>query len=391
MLGRRALLAALGAPALSWCQSGSPPQGILKKKDERTGREVWQVTSGPAMSHSCYFHAQPFTEDDRYLVYSSQRSGKFQLYSVDLRSEQHRQITDCDNLANMSFSVHTDGRSVIYLDGSKLMQTDVASARSRLILDLAPQSELNAAGSVLRYSNSLTFSADGAYTAVAAARAEEVIMGLLNLRTRRIESTIRLPGTGGHMLVCPAEPHLITYVRMPDQQNDMKLPMEMRARTMLADMRLGVTRPYLTMPYGWRATHEYWDARGERFYWHKKTVPGWVPTSICSMRRDGGDWRTHFESDTFMLGHSKISEDGRYIVSDVQKPKDNPLILIDLAGGAHEILCWPDSTVSGGHAKQAHVHPSFSRSGRFVAYTSDSSGVAQVYVVPVGNLGRAGA
>ena len=65
----------------------------------------------------------------------------------------------------------------------------------------------------------------------------------------------------------------------------------------------------------------------------------------------------------------------------MQKPKDNPLILVDLKSGGHRILCWPDSSVAGGHPKSAHVHPSFSRSGKYIAYTSDRTGTPQVYVV----------
>jgi len=68
-------------------------------------------------------------------------------------------------------------------------------------------------------------------------------MGLVNLENGRVEKTVATPqGTGGHMLICPADPYLVTFVRMPDQQNDMKLPMEQRARTMIADMRSGATR-----------------------------------------------------------------------------------------------------------------------------------------------------
>ncbi len=363
MITRRVFLATVAAPA-------PDPKGIIKSRDKRTGREVWQITSGAAVSHSCYFEAQPFTGDDRYLVYSSNRSGKFDLYRVDLRSEEHRRLTRCDQLSNLSYSIHPDGRSVFYLDGAKLLKTDVASGASSVVAELG-------GGHV---SVGRTFSSDGVYTAVGGPGG----MGLLNLRTGRVEKTIPTPdGTGGHMLICPADPQLITFVKMPDRQNDMSLKMEERARTMIADLRTGRVRPYLTMPYGWRATHEYWDARGERFYFHKKKVPGWVPTSICSMKRDGSDWRTHFTTDVYQLGHSMISTDNRWIVSDVQKPDDNPLVLIDVAKGTHELLCWPDSTVREGHPKQAHVHPAISRSGKYVAYTSDRGGVPQVYVVPL--------
>jgi len=35
---------------------------------------------------------------------------------------------------------------------------------------------------------------------------------------------------------------------------------------------------------------------------------------------------------------------------------------------------------------RAHVHPSFSLKGNYICYTSDRSGVSQVYVVPVGDI-----
>lgn len=356
---------------------------IRKGRDRRTGREVWQITSGDSISHSCYFEAQPFTGDDRYLVYSSNQSGAYQLYRVDLQSQEHRQLTRCEDLANLSFSIHPDGKNVVYLGGARLMKTEVASGQTSVIVDLAREPALPPDKGPGRFSAGRSFSADGQYTAVGYSGGSGGI-ALLNLRTGRIEKTVPAPnGTGGHMLICPADPYLITYIKVPDRQNDMSLPMDQRARTMIADLRTGKLRPYLTMPYGWRATHEYWDAKGERFYFHKKKVPGWVPASICSMKRDGSDWQTHFTSETYMLGHSMISSDGRFIVSDVQKPNDNPLILIDLGKGRHELLCWPDSSVTGGHPKQAHVHPAISRSGRYVAYTSDRTGTAQVYVVPL--------
>ena len=38
---------------------------------------------------------------------------------------------------------------------------------------------------------------------------------------------------------------------------------------------------------------------------------------------------------------------------------------------------------------QAHVHPSFSPKGNYICYTSDRTGVPQVYVVPVGDITHA--
>ena len=362
------------------------PERILKSADARTGREVWQITSGDAISHSCYFEAQPFTKDDRYLVYSSNAGGAFQLCAVELGTGNRRQLTRCAKLESLSFSMHPNGKEVCYLDGASFTNTEVSTGKSVAIANLAREFAAATGGKPARYSAGRCFSPDGRYTAVSFALRPDGGggMGLLNIATGRVEKIIDAPnGTGGHMLICPSDPFLVTFVPQPDRQNDMTLPMEQRARTHIADFRTAKIRPYLMMPYGWRATHEYWGPGGERFYFHKKHVPKWVPTSICSMKRDGTDWQTHYTSETFRLGHSMISSDGRFIVTDVQKPNDNPLILIDLKTGRSEILCWPDSSVSGGHARQAHVHPAISESGKYAAYTSDRTGTPQVYVVPL--------
>ena len=94
-------------------------------------------------------------------------------------------------------------------------------------------------------------------------------------------------------------------------------------------------------------------------------------------------WPSHFETDQYRLGHGALSNDQRYFVSDVQNAHDSPLLLIDMQTGRHEILCWPDASNDGGHGACAHVHPSFSPTGRYVVFTSDRTGVAQVYVVPL--------
>ncbi len=361
------------------------PKGIRRFNDERSKREVWQITNDDGFNHCCYFEAQPFTSDDRYLVYASRRSGEMQLYRVDLKTEEHAQITEGKGVLSMSYSIYPDGRTVIYQQGTRLVRTEVASGQVTWALDLA--SILPPGAESVRTGR--TYSSDGRYTAVgyslpSSGAASQGGIALVDLGHGKLHGTIaNNTGTGGHLLICPGDPLLVTFVKQPDEQNQMDLPPERRARTMLANFRTGEIRPFLTMPTGFRATHEYWDAQGVRFYYHKKSVPGWVPTSICSVRRNGNGEQTHFTHETLKLGHSMISRDGRFIVSDVQEPDNNPLVYIDLRFGTSKILCWPDSTVKEGHAQQAHVHPSISPSGKFVAYTSNKGGSPQVYVVPL--------
>ena len=39
--------------------------------DTVTGREVWQMTSGEPKSVSCYQEVEAFTDDERFVVFSS--------------------------------------------------------------------------------------------------------------------------------------------------------------------------------------------------------------------------------------------------------------------------------------------------------------------------------
>ncbi len=96
--------------------------------------------------------------------------------------------------------------------------------------------------------------------------------------------------------------------------------------------------------------------------------------------------QVHYESDTIRLGHGTTSRDGSWFISDSQEPGKNELVLVNLDKGEADILCWPNSSVDGGHDDRAHVHPSFSPGGNYVCFTSDYTGVSQVYVVPVGDL-----
>jgi Tol biopolymer transport system component len=130
-------------------------------------------------------------------------------------------------------------------------------------------------------------------------------------------------------------------------------------------------------------THESWAPDGERMWFFDKNAGEWLPVSICSVARDGSDWRCHFTSYHHRLGHGRLDVTGRIFISDCQQRHDSPLLQIDAASGAHQVLCWPDSSNDGGHDACAHVHPSISPSGRFACYTSDRSGAPQVHLVPL--------
>ncbi len=353
----------------SWVKSTSP----------ETGREVWQITSDTAPAVACYFERQAFTSDEKYVIYASRKSGVWRLYRTNLKSGASAPITPLSRkIMDDDYTLMPDGERVCYLDGWKLYATRVESGEEEMLYDytgLLPDKP--------RYTGS--FTNDGNYTLVYVYNDTLKAIFRTNMVTGEVLEVHRhLEGKISHPLINPEDPNVITYVPGPDTQNDMSLPMEMRARSWKVDLKAGTDRQFLTMPYGFRATHESWSYDGERFFFFRKTRPGWSPAAICSQDKSGGDFRVHYESDSIKLGHGIASRDGRWFISDCQQPGSNELVLVNLDSGEGEVLCWPNSSVDGGHTMRAHVHPSFSPNGKYICYTSDRSGVSQVYVVPVG-------
>lgn len=355
----------------SWIKSTSP----------ETGREVWQITSDTAPSVACYFERQAFTADEKYVVYASRSSGAWRLCRMDLGTGVARELTGYSRHILMDdYTIMPDGERVCYMDGWKLYATDVALGTEELLFDytgLLPDRPW--------YSGS--FTNDGRYTLVYVENDTLKAIYRTDLETGEIQEMHRQrDGKISHPLINPEDPGVITYVPGPDTQNDMSLPMEQRARSWKVDLHAGTDRQFLTMPYGFRATHESWSSDGARFFFFRKTRPGWEPVAICSMNKQGEDLQVHYQSDTIRLGHGIASRDGGWFVSDSQEPFTNELLLLDLGSGEGQVLCWPNSTVDGWDSGMSHVHPFFSPGGNFICFTSDRTGVPQVYVVPVGDL-----
>ncbi len=331
----------------------------IKEKDTRTGHEVWQITSHDSASVACYFEAQAFTADDKYVVFSSIRTGEWQLYRCDLGTGAIRQLTSTGG-QKPRYTMHPDGKRVCYMDEMALIALNVADLEKDTLLDFS-RSGLKKPF----FANSI--SADGRYLLMTTRSDSGMSIYRADLDSEIIDHVLTWKGGKiSHAQINPTYPHLVTFVPGPDTQNDMSLPMDQRARSWIANMETGEVKQFLTCPYGFRATHESWSQDGERFFFFKKTVPGWLPVSIASINKAGDDWQEHYTNDTIRLGHGRTSYDGKWLISDGQNPGYNPLVLLNLETEDPTFLCWSDASIEAGHSAHAHVHPSFSSSGKFI-------------------------
>lgn len=78
-----------------------------KDRDEDTGYEVWQMSSSEAGTWAAHFESQGFSAEDRYVIFSSHRTGNCQLYRADLSTGEVLQLTDLESVeaSNSGLSV----------------------------------------------------------------------------------------------------------------------------------------------------------------------------------------------------------------------------------------------------------------------------------------------
>jgi oligogalacturonide lyase len=372
-------------------------------RDPETRREVWQMTDGEFDCIAPYMDVLAWSRDDRYIVFMSNRTGlpaathaaqagSWQPYRLEVETGQVAQLLNITDGNPWCVAVSPKGDEAYCTDGPRFVAVNLYTLERRTAADF---SRLDLADGKVD-TNGAVFNRDGSLVVREFACPTNERRDLCERGI--IVATSPASGGGGsnqfevvrpkkagpmHTLVCPSDDKLLSYHAMPDRQNDLKETPEHRTALWRIHRKTGEEIPLVFMPPGFRATHSLWGKAGQRYYFHRKTVPPWVPTALCSVDRSGGDLRVYYETSDHKLGHSCPSPDEQWIITDSQDPGRNILMLVHIPTGKGEVICWPNSSIK---ANESHVHPSWSRSGRHVIYTSDVTGKCQVYVVPVGDL-----
>jgi hypothetical protein len=121
--------------------------------DAATGRRLRRLTDGGSNAYPLYYFTPSVTPDGRYFVFHSERSGKVQLYRLDLATGDIGQLTDgqtrdagwaiwcewhLDGIYNHLSAIHPMTGEVFYFEAAEIRATDVASFANRLVARLPP-------------------------------------------------------------------------------------------------------------------------------------------------------------------------------------------------------------------------------------------------------------
>jgi oligogalacturonide lyase len=353
---------------------------MIAYRDRATGAQIWQVTEGPAINHPTYFLQSSFFPGGREIFFTSYRTGSAQLFEASLDSGTERQITMGGAIHPFSAALHPDGETLVFTRGGGLYAINRRTLVERAIAE-HPGAQLGE-GSISR---------DGEWLTAAFKSGSQC-----GLVAGRLDGsgwhTIPFPRTVIHPQFHPLEPDWIEFAGDP-------APRMHRVR------RDGT---------GLECIH---DHGNDEFVVHETFLGDtgdlvftvW-PRALCRMDWTTLEIRTIVEYNAW---HIAPDRRGQRVLCDTNHP-DEGLQIIDVAAGVRRQLCLSESSNQGTQWRQSryalaedfararnelswmeaaadtvygpqstHPHPSWSTDEKKVAFASDRTGTAQVYIVEV--------
>lgn len=352
----------------------------VEYRDEVTHARVIRLTGAPCINHPLYYLTNSFTPDSRAIVFASNRTGKYDLFRVEIETGLIRRLTDVAGLA--PFSGNVVGNDVYFTtDDGKAWRLDLATGEARVVAECA--------GCGL---GEITINSTGRLGCALVTKGGKA--GLLVFQTDGSGSRVILDGVRAlyHPQFHPTDPERLIYSADPPD------PRLWTVRVDGSDDRCF----YANRRDEW-FVHETFLGRSDRVIvvcWHRGLYEVDLYSSAIRTIREFSAW------------HIASNSDGSRIVCDTHLP-DIGLCLVDPSTGNYETLCHSRATSRGSQWREplplsadgaapgwatmtekvtaesaygpqwSHPHPSFSPDDRWVSFTSDAEGTPQVYVVEV--------
>jgi oligogalacturonide lyase len=356
-------------------------------KDRDTGVSIRRLTSYRGHSHAFYFTNPGWYDGGSRLLFGSDRNGKTDLFSLELKTGSILQLTDLEDRPDMKgaillwASLNQKNREVYYWHGKILEAVHLDSLKVRELYRVPAGFDNNMAN----------VTCDGRYvcTALYEDLSGKFEVDLLNgyigfgeyWEAMPLSKIIRIPVTGGlaetlfeenywigHVNTSPTQPTWLTYCHEgPWDKVDQRiwgLDMETRKTWKIRPGTLGDM-----------AGHEYWLADGLRVGYHGGDKKGpffgfakWDNSQVKEYQVSNKPESWHFSS-----------LDDHLVVSDGNERA--PFILLWKREGERIFgprkLCRHDSSL---HSQGVHPHPAISPDRKSVLYTADKYGYGDVFL-----------
>jgi oligogalacturonide lyase len=107
------------------------PSAVTRYSDLATEFTVSRLSDPAHTSRLPAYYCRAVARHSNFLVFSSDLSGRFEAFRLDLKSGHSRQLTEADDLDPGSLTLLSDDHGFCYFDGNRLVASNLSSLRSR--------------------------------------------------------------------------------------------------------------------------------------------------------------------------------------------------------------------------------------------------------------------
>ncbi len=347
--------------------------------DETTGYEITQWTTQGSNNHP-YFTTESFIDEHTAIIYS-ERTGKRQLYRLDLLTGEMVQMTSAGRLRGIEHLPKL--KTLWYLDDKKLYSLNTATFAAEEAYDFATQKFSVGSFTVTPDGRWFVFSANKKESTACDCAYGPYALYKLHLKEKSLaQITMDMGFNIGHVQANPVDPNLILYCWQWEKPGEPLLVGHAPVRIWWVKVD-GTDGGPLAQEYGTQRTHETWSPDGRY-------------VSFVSKYRIGANTGRHFiglqslddkvhevYSEQVSPAHQNIFKDNKHWIVDQVNDDDQLLALLTRGQGKIEekkILFRHGSSLIG---QGSHPHPRFSPNGKYVLFSTDKTGTPQVYTVRI--------
>lgn len=348
---------------------------------KESGYEVIQLTSSPAEDSGLYFTSQSFVPADNSLVFTSKRTGAWNLFCMNLKTFEFVQLTDSKSISGTGAEVCAATHEVFYREGKTIKAVHLKTLAERTICSIPDAYGVGSAVSVTASGQALAFSITS--NVVLTTKTKVIYSDMDEHFAKRPWSAVmtgRADGTGwheiarqqkwlSHTLISPTNLNLILYCH-EGRWN------QVEQRLWLVNADGSNNRPLRPeekpeISIG----HEFWFGDGIHVGYQVRYPKSPAKIGIADTR----DGSYHEYETPFTDGHMQASHHGNLFIGDGSN-KEPFLNLYRLEDGkmTGRHIFRHDSSFSQQHW---HPHPAFSPDDAYVLFTSCRAGNGDVYLI----------
>lgn len=348
--------------------------------DEATGRRIRQITVERATHHHPFFLVPAYDSAGNWLFFISHRTGRPEVFAEERQTRKLIQLTSIPDLNEWSLHPSWDGRRVYFTTSTGGYAVETSTQRVEKLLDFG-EAYSRGQGMVAAGMGTTALSRCGRYWALKFVEEDEARLKIYDVQDGAL-STVTTHDTIAHLQFSPDDSDLLHF-----SGNFKERVWTIRRDG--SEKRLH----YMPNPGEW-ITHESW-LPGTR----ELMFVDW-PNAVRTVNIDTGALRTVVSTNAW---HPIADATGKYLVADTNAP-DKGIIFVHTRGpiGEPTLICLSTSSNAGSHwhgpfpyengpiavhaPQETHPHPRFAPDNGHIVFTSDRSGVSQIYEVDIRDL-----